>query len=262
MTSSTKAHPREKMQRLILAAGGEIEDELFVARPGCMILSETRLSPEAQELYKAFHIDQERPAYEQNAEFKSRITYLSFRDEAADASGYNERMAKELQHLSVYSAQSVEFLIAGISIETSLELVAHGEASVGRLTSSKTKAMNETFYRIQGSLEERERQKAFTRDFLELFAVHKTKWAQEGTGQNWTEFENMLNIPTKVTALTYTMKLKDYHKLFIGRLSPKGNETEVQEICAMMCERLHARFPMVIRSVDAYYAMNNGEKYR
>lgn len=43
----------------------------------------------------------------------------------------------------------VTFLISGVTIETSLELVAHKEASVARLTSSKTHAMNLPLFRVQ-----------------------------------------------------------------------------------------------------------------
>ncbi len=43
----------------------------------------------------------------------------------------------------------VTFLISGVSVETSLELIAHKEASVARLTSSKTNAMNLPLFRVQ-----------------------------------------------------------------------------------------------------------------
>ncbi len=42
------------------------------------------------------------------------------------------------------------FLLAGLSLETSLEFIAHSEARVARLTSSKTAAMSSPLFRLQG----------------------------------------------------------------------------------------------------------------
>ena len=56
---------------------------------------------------------------------------------------------------------------AGIALETSLELIAHHEASIARLTSSKTKAMSNPLFRVQGSPDERAAQKAAIRKLLD-----------------------------------------------------------------------------------------------
>ncbi len=63
------------------------------------------------------------------------------------------------------------------------------------------------------------------------------------------------------------MSIKDLHKLFIGRISPHGNEQEVQEVCSMMCDLLHERYPLIIDKSEDYYKRNtapdtegNGEK--
>jgi hypothetical protein len=68
-------------------------------------------------------------------------------------------------------------------------------------------------------------------------------------------------------AFTYKMSIKDLHKLFIGRISPHGNEQEVQEVCSMMCDLLHERYPLIIDKSEDYYKRNtapdtegNGEK--
>lgn len=254
MTTQVRTVYVDKMKRLVLEAGGIIEEERYVTQPGCVVVSESTQTEEGARLCEALHIDRSRPEYEQRAEFSSRVTYLSFPEAPQQADQYNEKMARVYQHLSVHSSTVVQFLIAGISIETSLELIAHGEAKVGRLTSSKTKAMDETLYRLIGSSEEQAAQKRCIEQFIPL----REQWKNEGLK---TEFMNMLNLPLKCTALTYTMNLKDFHKLFIGRLSEHGNETEVQEICRMMCAELHKRYPLVIRTPHEYYEMNNGAKY-
>lgn len=253
---------REKMIKLILTAGGELDDtQRFVTKPGVSILNMTQETPHGKEIYSAFNIDTDRADYEQRGEFKSRITYLSFPNEAVNASDYNKKMAQEYQHLSVHSATHIEFLIAGVSIETCLEFVAHGEAKVARLTSSKTKAMDDTLYRLQGTADEQVLQKKLILEFLQLKRQYEQAHQPRTLSSNGTEFTNMLNLCCKVNAFTYAMSLKDYHKLFIGRLSTSGNEQEVQEVCTLMCEQLHQQFPLVIRKPNDYYAMNNGVKY-
>lgn len=57
-------------------------------------------------------------------------------------------MVEHHQHLSVFSSVVVTFLVAGISVETTLEFVAHHEGDVARITSSNTKAMNDCYYRV------------------------------------------------------------------------------------------------------------------
>jgi hypothetical protein len=252
----------DKMTQLILAAGGELDEtHSFVLKPGCLILNMTQETREGDAIYRLFNIDTHRPDYEQRAEFKSRMTYLSFPSEPRNAAEYNKKMAQEFQHLSVHSSTYVEFLIAGVTIETSLEFLAHSEAKVARLTSSKTKAMNAPLYRLQGSYEEQLAQKQLILDFIHLKNKFEEQYVPRELSSNGTELTNMLSLCTKVTAFTYTMNLKDYHKLFIGRLSEQGNELEVQEVCSRMCCILHERYPLVIRSPAEYYDMNNGTKY-
>ena len=71
-----------------------------------------------------------------------------------------------------------------------------------------------------------------------------------------------MNLGCKATALTYTMSLKDFHKLFIGRLPASGNEHEVRDVCGRMCRLLHGRYPLVIRTPEEYAGMAHGEKYK
>lgn len=154
----------------------------------------------------------------------------------------------------------VTFLLSGISIETSLEFVAHHEAKVARLTSSKTNAMNVPLFRVQGT------DTAQQRHFLAKMITTRTKfecWKQprQTWGEHGNELFNMLQPGCKVTAICYTMTLEDLHKLFIGRMTQLGNEQEVIHVAQRMATLLHSRYPTLIQSLDYYQNCGNAAKY-
>ncbi len=248
--------------QLILKSGGSIEDSFFVTKPGCMVLAQTEPTPEALELFTTMNLDKSSPAVHQLVELNAKITYLSFKGSDASSQQFHEKMARELQHLSIWGNVSVTFLLAGISLETLLELIAHSECKSARLTSSKTKAMNAPLFRVQGTKAEQAFQKQYLLEHMQFRKeAERYQQARELSPQA-NEFFNILAPGAKASSLSYTMNLKDFHKLFIGRMNEHGNETEVQEICARMCEILHSRYPIVIRSVAEYKEMNNGNKYQ
>lgn len=239
--------------RLVIETGGLL-DGRYVLSPGCRVIAQTTVAPEAEGLLSALNIGASGD-YAKLAELSSRITYLAFKDapDPAASDAYLHRMATEAQHLSVFAATHVTFLIAGVAAETSMELCAHREARIARLTTSKTKAMDDPLFRLQGDADAQAKQRA---------AIEAAMAAARGPrGDLERELANMLNPGSKATAFTFTMNLKDYHSLFIGRLSESGNEREVREICGRMCELLHAAYPLVIRAPAAYAGMNNGAKY-
>ncbi len=241
----------KRMVELIEVAGGTVENDLFVTRPGCLLIANTILTGAGKDLVERLHI-LDRPEYEQMAELNARLTYLSFRREGEPGDLYLHKLAREHQHLSVFSQATATFLLAGVSVETSMELIAHGEAKVARLTTSKTRAMDHPLFRLQGSAASQAAQRRQIQSALD---------AMVGSKPEEREFANINNPGSKATALTYAMNLKDYHTLFIGRLPEAGNETEVREICYRMCQQLHAIYPLVIRHPDEYAAMGNGDKY-
>jgi hypothetical protein len=243
------------MRTLVESTGGCVEDERFVVSPGCMIIASTVVSKECELLLAELNIRADQPDYRRLAELNARLTYLSFKETEyeANADRFLDRLAREHQHLSVFAGTSVTFLLAGISVETSMELLAHHEARVARVTTSNTKAMDRPLFRLQGDRITRDRQKEA---ILALLAVRHPLVANSER-----EFYNINNPGSKVTAITFTMTLKDYHTLFIGRLPLAGNETEVREVCGLMCNRLAAAYPLVIRPRESYVGMNNGAKY-
>lgn len=236
------------LKTLIAETDGVVEGQ-YVVTPGCKIIRRTANMMSTDKLYDSLNIDDCRPEYEQNAEFASRLTYLSFRSQEGNSEEYNRKLAQDLGHLSVYGDYYVTFLIAGVTIETVLELVAHSEAKVSRLTTSKTKAMSDTLYRVFGD-EDGPIQKFI--DLRESYRNSDLFLSQE--------VYNMFNLGSKVSALTFCMSLKDFHKFFIGRL-PQNNECELREIAAIMCNQLHDLYPLVIRDVTYYVGSHNAEKY-
>lgn len=237
--------------------------DIFVDRPGVKIFSSSKLHD----------TDTIPPHYSMTAddfnalgEFKSRLCYLSYpRGDISDderlkkTHEFNRKMIEEYGHTSVWNAFYVEFMIVGVSIETMIELLAHTESKVSRLTSSKTKAQNDTYYRLQGTTDEREIQASFIRQFLELKKSH----AWESTR---TEFKNMANLGTKCGALMYSMSIKDFRKMIAGRQGETGNETEIREIVSLMLIQLKNEYPamfndMSVNPLDQSHSLVNISKY-
>ena len=156
----------------------------------------------------------------------------------------------------------VTFLLSGVSVETSLELVAHKEAKVARLTSSKTLAMNLPLFRVQG--EDLWRQKAYFQEVLRnrtAFEARCDPRSKKAHPTSANEIHNITLPAAKATSLCYSMILKDFNSLFIGRMGPEGNEEEVREVVRTMARILHQRYPEVILSPEDYLDMKNSKKY-
>lgn len=121
--------------QVISNSGGLVTGDIFVTKTGVMITKRSQLTDKAKSLFDILNIDQSATDSEQHAEFNSRLTYLSFKNKKTDSSDYNHKMIHEYGHRSVYNDEVVTLLIAGCSVETMLEFIAHNEAKVARLTS-------------------------------------------------------------------------------------------------------------------------------
>lgn len=230
-------------------------DDKFINSTGLLIIKETKLTNEANTLFNLLNLTSESD-YELSGEFNSRLTYLNFQN-AADGSIKNntliDKVINKYHHLSVCGDWVITFLIVGVSDEILKELVAHHEANISRLTSSNTKMQNQTYYRIDGTPGQQEEQKKYINQMLEYYnSIDRNILG--------TEFSNQLNLPCKVSACTFTMSLKDYHKLFIGRIKQSGNENQIREICLKMATILHEKFPLIIKDVESYNLSDNSEK--
>ena len=156
----------------------------------------------------------------------------------------------------------VTFIIAGCSVEASLELIAHKEAKVARLTTSKTNAMNEPLYRIYEKLHGVNVDTRWQKQYLKEILNIRTEWNNKDYigGEIPDEIFNTFNVANKCTVLCYSMNLEDLHKLFIGRSGYNGNESEVREIIHRMINILHEKYPNIIHNIDEYDQMANKEK--
>jgi len=74
------------------------------------------------------------------------------------------------------------------------------------------------------------------------------------------EIQNMFNIGMKSTAFTFCMSVKDYHKLFIGRMPENGNEYDIRLMCKKMCIMLHELYPKIIKEPNYYENAHNSDK--
>lgn len=249
---------QEKHKLLITEAGGLVDD-IFVEDVGVLLTKKSSISKKALDLFEKINIDSERPEYEQHAEFNSRLTYLSFKKNKESSKEYNEKMINEYGHRSVYNDEQVTFLVAGCSIETMLEFIAHNEAKISRLTSSKTNAQNETLYRIIT--------KGVSKEFIKIqkkiVKTYLSEVASLSIPNNDIEKEikNILNLGNKAVSFTISMSIKDWHKTLIGRLSHNGVEYEMLEILEKIVEILKHEYPIFFKNKKEYYDMNNDKKY-
>lgn len=253
----------DRMTRLVIGSGGEIEDRIFVTRPGVMILTkEPELTPAAEALFGAMRIDTDQPGYQSLVHFKTAVTNLTFPEKGKDTASFLDNVVGKSGHRSVTNDIKPVFFIAGVGLETQLELIAHHEADVGRLTSSATVAANFPLFEVNGTTWERMLQKLRTLDHILYSRDFDQRFDPRSLSADGKELANREHPGNKAVALTYSMGLKDFHKLFIGRLAPHGNELGIQEVIGRMCGVLHTAFPLVINEPAWYPSQGNAKKYQ
>jgi hypothetical protein len=247
---------QERHIKLIQEASGETDD-IFVTKTGVQLINKTSVTNQAKQLFANLNIDINEDETSQRAEFSSRLTYLSFKDEMSSSADFNDNMVHKFQHLSVYNDEYITFLIAGCSVETELEFIAHNEAKVARLTSSKTRAQDYPLYKLIKT-ERTENVNAQKELILESIKL-KEKFRDQFHSDNEKEIFNVNTFGSKAVSFTITMSLKDWHKTLIGRLSSHGVEYEMLGIMESIANKLKAIYPRVINNVDEYYEMGNGK---
>jgi len=257
MTDFKKRHTQ-----VILGAGGVVTDNLYVSKVGVMLTKKSSITPDAQKLFDRMNIDTEMSESQQHAEFNSRLTYLSFKEDPRSSANYHNMMIKELGHRSIYNDEIVTFLIAGCSIETMLEFMAHNEATIARLTSSKTKAQDHNLYRLRvdGQAEAFVKTQKSMIQMVEKMREEKRKTINENDPVE-SEVFNILSLGCKAVSFTITMSIKDWHKTLIGRLSSHGVESEMIEILNDVTDILNIEYPDFFNTKEEYYAMGNETKY-
>lgn len=116
------------------------------------------------------------------------------------------------------------FLLAGISVECLVELLAHKEAKVARLTTSKTKAMNHPFFATPSVLSHASQKECSTvSPFVQKWiksqlALRQTLCSESLLSEEEKEWIQTTHPGVKAVSLCYTMSLPEFHRLFLGRL--------------------------------------------
>jgi len=162
---------------------------------------------------------------------------------------------------------SCTFLFSGITTETLLELLAHSEATVARLTTSRTTAMNAPLMVLDTHVDKEFQKHLLTKLQQARDHFENTYHPREVTGsteekKTQIEWFNVSQPGSKATAATFTMKLSDYHKLFIGRLPQSGNENQIRQVLSRACDLLNKLYPDVISEYTTYAGATNHAKYQ
>ncbi len=238
---------RDRFAEIIATAGGTVEDERYVTRPGVIVMNVTEPTLEAERLADVIGLDHDLDGNAWVAALDGRITYLSF-PASDDRTGkeYLRAIVEDRGHTSVTARGYASVLFAGISLEDSIELIAGRAGRSARLTSSDTNAQNDTLYCLHGTPEQRAAQRAFVEAVLAI----RASVTKESVGGRYEH--NKLNLGNRATLLHVGMCLEDWQGLFRGRLQKHGNEPCVREAFARACVLLHARFPHVIRNPADY----------
>ena len=253
---------KERHTLLIRSANGSVADDLYVTKVGVMMTKKSGVTQEARELFDEMNMCSTISSTDKHAEFNGRLTYLSFPDKPALSNEYHDKMIHQLGHRSVYNDEMVTFLIAGCSMEIMTEFLAHNEATIARLTSSKTNAQNNTLYRLRVDGVS-DKFVALQRRIIKEFQDTRTDNREMIDKSNSIEKEvfNIMSLGCKAVSFTITMSIKDWHKTFIGRFSDSGVESEMIEILDDVINILRVDYPNFFNTKDEYYSMGNGVKY-
>lgn len=197
----------------------------YVTTCGIRVLKHTDVIQGIDELVETFNIDSNQSDETILAEFAARITYCSWPKGAYDPIQYH---AKLQGHSGVYELKETAILIAGCSIECILELVSNRSNRSCRVTSSRTKAMRDTYYACSNPI-----MIPWINKFLELRAEFLTT-------NSTMELEtlNQYNLCSKAGAILISMNNHEWKQLIDGRLSPNSH-----------CEEEYRNLLMRIREI-------------
>lgn len=252
---------------LIEIAGGEVSEDMFVEKPGVALVkdgSDINL-PLVNQLVEELNIGSEQPLENQLAELAARITYSAFpktKPTSSESTAYHKNLAN-LGHLSPYKIwdkENVVFLLGGVTVEGTLEIVANKGAKIARQTSSRTISMENPFYRVQGDEAFRDVQRSVLRESLLarkriLDRYDLTNFRTEDK-KALPEFLNMTLPSSKTVNIFAARTLENWIEIFGKRFDAVGVETELREILSQIRNILAEKYPDLIQSEAEYYAKN------
>lgn len=252
---------------LVEAGDGEVSEELFVEKPGALVLATDQgITNEARKLFDKLNLDSNQNDDDRLAEFIARITYLSFPNDPERAREESVKLharLRELNHNSPYevATQRPNILVAGPSIETLFEMVAN-KYGIGRVSSSRTEAMNSPLFRIpEGNDYLRTEIRSFLRETRARYdqwraGLDKDALKKDGTTpKDVLEVLNMLHPGTKAGHMVIAAAPDFWEKKLGRRLAdhPDGVERELRAVLKPIADALNKVYPGIIHS-SAYYA--------
>ena len=228
---------QDKFREIVNTTGGKT-DVGYVLSSGCMIVTTSSITSESSFLFDYVNIDSAAPGYERLAEFNTHLPHLDFKQSQRTGKNFHENGPIKYSP-GAFKHMSVGFILAGISLETSFDLTNQPGAKVTKLISSDTLAMNDPFYRIQG-----------TESQISEFKSYLSRVVNPSSFSLPTEFKNMMLPSCKATIIVFTMNLCEYDELFRKLIEPHGSE--FKEILSLMCDKLSRSYPLAIRPTKEY----------
>ncbi|MBP6945199.1 hypothetical protein KBD61_00725 [Patescibacteria group bacterium] len=243
---------RISAQTLIEAGDGVVSEGLFVNMPGVMVLAtDDGLTDSARALFQRLNIFTGQSDTDLLAEFIARVTYLSFpfdQKMSREASGRLHTQLKTMGHTSPYEVAAVRpsVLVAGLAIETLFEFVAN-KYEIGRMTSSRTRAMNTPLYRIPSSdspLSDAIR--SYLHDSIRAYEAWRSKLPDQAS-KDVTESLNILHPGCKAGYMVVAGDPSFWNKKISRRLvdHDDGVEHELRSVLYRIADLLHGCDPSI-----------------
>ncbi|EKD92742.1 MAG: hypothetical protein ACD_28C00346G0004 [uncultured bacterium] len=286
---------QEKMVDLVEETGGKVSDERYIIEPGVMVMSIAgKVSEQAKTLMAKMNINSEQSEAEQLAEFGARLTYLSFPNKPEsieEAETFLNRL-KQSNHTSPYrllgeAQENLASVLVTGSLENMIEIMCH-KGRVARLSSSRTNAMSNPLFTLEGPLEQQKLQRRLieaslhSRRELLIELAHSQGLSldssQDILDQQRTIIKAELGLfspalnpkdreelddalerlnaqypATKASFFINSMSLSDWNWTLSKRMIEKGSvEIGLIEILKKVATVLHAVCPEVIQTPEAY----------
>jgi hypothetical protein len=232
-----------------LSLSGAAVTNRFVQSPGVMGIAETRMLPSAQELLGTFNPKANGSDAAMLAELAARQTYLAVSTGGVETGEYVNRIVNGSGHRSVARAASITHLFTGITVPCVIELIRRG-GEIARLTTSKTKAMDQPFYRVFGEVDEQ----LWQFSAIDRFKALRGSFGAElnDSSPDRRELFNLCDLQSKTIPLLHTMNLTQWHTLLKNSFASKGVNPEFRHLLALCADRLCERHPVLFLSRDSY----------
>jgi hypothetical protein len=238
------------MADAITAAGGLVEDQRFVLRPGVFLTHQPETessSPTMRAVARSWGLS-EQSHFLTLAESSAVITYMNPDSRAQQGADY-VRQVLSLGHHSIVGQSFVTLGLFGIPLEVVIELLSHGMDTTARLTSSAVKAMDDPLFCVFGP--QPEQAKRLLIALLQTYREHG--WEAEPRPAA-RELRNCHWPSSRAVLLLMGMRLIDWGKLLSKRCPGAGNEANLRYLCGLIAHTLRQveEYALVIEPPERY----------